>query len=416
MANEKAKGMFKINNTDNLQYIAIPNSKYSNNPITIWNDSKLLILTPTFRGIDAAEKDKKLLDMAVKLMKQDAGKSIAGVPDFKKFDESRKDIACWICSDKIVDFIPQRKLKEFKKIFDIDLKNNFLHFNLGFNKGNIEFTTKASLNEGAMKVLEEKMAARTGVDENILKYIPKKSFVAYAGAITPEKLYNLINDAKDLSKQNEMMKKETEGLDFKQVITAFGGDFAASLHGFKTIDNNPTPQFTVSMSVKNKEIIQKLIDIATSKAGKMIEKKDNHLVVNAGKYKFYLSLTDGKTLVVTNSESVINKSEKGGFGSDSFAESELASKASKGFGFLYANLDISQYPQEFHDLLNNKNMRRRNKKQIAMATNFLGAYKSITISSIDLTTGSVKIELKDDSKNSLYAIISYIDENFTNFM
>ncbi|HOK37603.1 MAG TPA: DUF4836 family protein [Bacteroidales bacterium] len=105
-----------------------------------------------------SEANNLNFDSLEKLMNLKESESIMSDKDFKNFHKNCKAFNIWVSSNIIEKIdIEKEAITEFQKLTGIDLKNNYGHFIIDVQKGEVSFTAKMRFNESIQNLDQKKI-------------------------------------------------------------------------------------------------------------------------------------------------------------------------------------------------------------------------------------------------------------------
>lgn len=115
-----------------------------------WNKDVFILLY--------SEANNLNFDALEKLMNLKESESIMSDKDFKNFHKNCKAFNIWVSSNIIEKIdIEKEAMAEFQKLTGIDLKNNYGHFIIDVQKGEVSFTAKMRFNESIQNLDQKKI-------------------------------------------------------------------------------------------------------------------------------------------------------------------------------------------------------------------------------------------------------------------
>ena len=423
-----------IEKINKYQYVQIPNSSYSQNPIFAWDKKKLLILIPQHHSDDM---DDNLSDYVEELMFLNRKDAITANKDFKKFYNNKKDISIWASTNILDDILSKRKRKEISSNLDYDLDNNFIHAFLDFRKSEISLLFNFSYNEDITEKIIKQDLYEKNIQKDILSYLPIEKYIVAGLSFNPEVLYEIIDNVNfDIIK---MQFKNEIGISLKDVFANFNGDFVFSLSDIETLqieritkkrvfkegyyDENKTyypdeyiyvdsvytenrtfPIMTLCATIESDEIIKKFIDIIPETN---IEKLNNYYKLSLDGLIVYFGMNNN-ILSISTGDDIIKKSVNEGFGEQSLKNSNISNTLVASYFYAYANLNFEDYSPEITEIIE----KQTSKSKFSTFNKLTKNYSHFTIQTDNPKSLELTLHLKSDTENSLYAIIKNIDNNF----
>jgi hypothetical protein len=396
--------------------------------ILIWDDSRLLFLSPNDRKGSQKEGVEK---EAVRLMDAKGKETLVeSNEDFQTFMERKKDISNWIS----VSDLPASVQKELDRVpmeGDSMVKGTTFHSYLAFKPDAVEFThftnnPKWEEKDAFQKVLKE------GVDKKLLSFLPKETYMGAAVAFDPDAAYKMAQDAgeEDLQEMKKGLEKE-QNIDMDKLVSSLSGDILLTVNGFGTYertyrdfvqkDDGKGGGFGSMKAVEKTEeqIFPKtslLVKTRTDYIHKQIEEKllAHDSVEKVGDYyrigmvdfPLYLGWKDDKT-VFGSHEGVVQKLYDGGYASSSMADTEMGSLFAGAGSSASLILDLDRYPDKVRDYLK-EGMIGPSKKAFESSVKIL---ERVDAQSFEENGFKVTLKLKEADGNSLNTLLKQLDKN-----
>lgn len=167
----------------------------------------------------------------------EASHSIARNKNFTKFTRGKGDLSYWMSSAPFMEMMGSSDAVQALKMFkEDDLKNNFSHGYLNFEKGSIEMDAKSYLSSGLKSDLS--LIFGDGVHHDFSKNFPAKQLQGiYTFSISPRGVYQLSKEYMF----SGMVEQEAEsklGLTMDELTKAFSGDIAVASYIPENVDKH----------------------------------------------------------------------------------------------------------------------------------------------------------------------------------
>jgi len=386
-----------------------------------WKNNKAILLTAT------NYKSRKHLEFEIEtLLNQKAANSIKSNKEFNTFYNNKKDISLWLSTNL---FEKMYGFDQVAREMNMDLSNNYISSHLNFNDDNIHLQTNFTPNKEFKAKLKENKIFDNTFNTSLLKFLPKEQLGVTSFAVNTNGYYNYMKDQKTFDQIEKEIKKELD-LDIKDIMNAFGGsviysffDVRNQMHTYKKYDYYSgefketeeealTPIMSLAFDVKDKKIIEKLF-------AKLKEDEGKHFTKNGDFYEFkfddkfpaYFAYND-KTILITNDDNSIKSFAKGGLNGANLSSSSLKSKIKSNHSFGYFKLNLEDYPIALRNEINKTNGRMTG-KPLSIWNDFA---KEVEFNQKKETSFDLTFKLKNDKNNSLYTILSTIDENYKSML
>lgn len=350
-------------------------------------------------------------DVANSLIEIDKENILKTNKDFNKFLSKQKDINVWFSTNNLEGMPGVGGMGGALDLFG-GIKNNYGHAFLDFQNGNMTFSTNLRINQSLMQNFDKYNFLNEDAIKELLKYLPSENVLFVGNTnVDPEKIFNVLTFInRDLKETIEGLtaKLELEGEDLK---TIFSGEIAFSLNGLNIPDietedlyfsSDNLPSVIFANRISNMKSFKGFLELAKSNAE--LQEKDGYFeVLNKG-IPVYLLVVD-KDLIMSNNKMVILEILENGSAKENVLKSAHTDILTSNPICFYLNLDESTYTEDMQNFISKK---MRGKVEMGMKT-FGSSLKSITVSA-NIEEWEFRIDLKDDSVNSLYYLLSKAEE------
>ncbi len=159
----------------------------------------------------------------------DTGGSIAQNKNFAKFTKGKGDMSFWMHSAPFMEMMGASQAVQALKMFkEDDLKNNFSHGYVNFEKGAIEMEVKSYLSSGLKSDLS--LIFGDGISHDFSRDFPGQHLQGiYTFSISPRGIYQLSKEYM-LSGMVEQEAEDKLGVTMSELTKAFSGDIAAAFY------------------------------------------------------------------------------------------------------------------------------------------------------------------------------------------
>lgn len=359
-------------------------AKFSNyGPTFVFNNKLAMMFTD--------EMDyESLLEMKHK-------ESLGANKHFRNYWKNRSEISMWLSFDKVFKMaeLQGADIEEImaetgmgQDYWDA-VKESAMAANLTFEKGVIRVKTE-------VQGISNKVYDTYGQEFNddIVKYLPEQTLACVTVGYNFNQMVSILQKQKDSKSTIDevVFADKTVG----DLIKAFGGSFALSLSDIvKTEQGGLMPLLTLSADIKDAETIRAALAEAGLEEANGIYTIPDEFGLGT---EIYFAIGK-KAAVVTNSKATAQQFGEGGYKK---AIDAVAKKAKEG-NYVYANLDLGQYPAAVTDLIPSNS----------------GSLLLLLAQCLDrteiYTTGKKSanwdIYIKDTKQNSLLAMMHFVDDH-----
>ena len=386
-----------------------------------WDNKKMLFLTRD--KYETTEVDVVLK----KLYKQSKSEQITDIKGFSDFLDGQKDINVWLNFGGFMQddsmFLNGIAASLYKSLFNMQKDSYFYGF-IDFGKDDIKLTTYSIYNKETAKLLKKYDLYDISFDKDILKNFPEKLPIAIGGAVNVKNYYEFLKAqfGKELNEDDLVKLLNTQGLTKDNVLNFFGGSFVLAIEGFENqkyisydwVEDEQSedgyeykevekermfPVFGLSFNIGDKTLLDKGVALA-------------HLALENGYYKLPLQkdLTlyfayNNKAFYGSNSPKGVEAFLKGGV-SNNAVKSDFGKHVSKDLTYLYMSLEPKDYPQEYVDII-----REKNSREGSLAFDLFTQHSTnIECKRIDNSSAEFIYHLKGIEKNSLNTFFKSIDK------
>jgi len=355
--------------------------------------------------------DENLNEIAEHLIDLDKEYTLKTDKDFNNFLSKQKDINLWFSTNNMGG-IPG--VGNMSGVLDMvgGVKNNYGHAFADFQNGSMTFSTNLRFNQTLQETIDQYNFLDENAIKDILKYLPSENLFFVGNTnVDPEKIFDLLKFVnKDFSNTIEAMA-QMMGLEDDDLKNVFSGEIAFSLNGINSplpekenvsISSDHIPSIVFSGRINHKKSLEKFLSLAQEKA-ELKEKEGYYVVINKG-IPVYLLVVQSD-LIMSNNENIIRDIEKNGQAKENVTKSIHSENLTNNPICFYLNLDESTYTEEMQELFSKKLG-----KELEMGIKTFGSpLKSLSLSA-NVEEWDFKIELKDDSENSLYTLLNQADK------
>lgn len=327
--------------------------------------------------------------------------------DFSNFLSKQKDINAWVSTNNLEGLPGVGDMGGSLDLFG-GIKNNYVHAFADFQDGNMTFSTNLRPNQSLMETIDKYNFLDENAIKDLLKYLPSEDLLFVGNTnVNPEKIFDLLTFVNRDFKETIEGLTSSLGIESEQLKTIFSGEIAFSLNGINiapietdnlnlSIDMLPTVVF--ANRIKDKKSFGKFLELAKTKAE--LQEKDGYFeIINKG-IPVYLMVQD-KDLILSNNELIIKEIAENGTPKENVSKSVHAEVLSNNPICFYLNLDESTYTDEMRNFFNGK---MGGKAEMGLKT-FGSSLKSLSLSA-NIEEWEFRVDLKDDSVNSLYSLLS----------
>lgn len=359
-------------------------AKFSNyGPTVVFNNKLAMMFTD--------EMDyEPLLEMKHK-------ESLGANKHFRNYWKNRSEISMWLSFDKVFKMaeLQGADIEEIMAETGMDkeywdaIKESAMAANLTFEKGVIRVKTEV---QGVSNRFFDTYAQK--FNDDIVKYLPEQTLACVTVGYNFNQMVSILQKQKDSKSTIDevVFADKTVG----DLIKAFGGSFALSLSDIvKTEQGGLMPLLTLSADIKDAETIRAALAEAGLEEANGIYTIPDEFGLGT---EIYFAIGK-KAAVVTNSKATAQQFGEGGYKK---AIDAVAKKAKEG-NYVYANLDLGQYPAAVTDLIPSNS----------------GSLLLLLAQCLDrteiYTTGKKSanwdIYIKDTKQNSLLAMMHFVDDH-----
>jgi hypothetical protein len=291
-------------------------------------------------------------------------------------------------------FITPAMKAKMKDLFNLtETVNTFIHF----EKGKVTANTKTFFNQAILDKYKD--VIKDQLDAALIKVTPIQSpAILSASAIGLKGIQKILADLDLLKDQRLTAITMLGGVSLDQVFEMLSGDFVFALQDFKVVGMMPEVNFAFGLGIKNKEILNKIIDNLGGFVG-MKKKGDFYVYKNDDFGDFYFIEKDNYAFL-TMSEGVRDSFLKG----ENTLKSEYADLSSGKLSSIYVDFQklFKMIPDELlfsDDLV-------KFKKIVFPA--LIAMKATANPLSGNVAESNAEINLKDKDKNALAVLIAMI--------
>ena len=385
-----------------------------------WDNKKMLFLVN--------DNYSTRVDVVLKkLYEQSKSEQITDIKGFSDFLDGQKDINVWLNFGGFMQddsmFLNGIAASLYKSLFNMQKDSYFYGF-IDFGKDDIKLTTYSIYNQETAKLLKKYDLYDISFDKDILKNFPEKLPIAIGGAVNVKNYYEFLKAqfGKELNEDDLVKLLNTQGLTKDNELNFFGGSFVLAIEGFENqkyisydlVEDEQSedgyeykevekermfPVFGLSFNIGDKTLLDKGVALA-------------HLALENGYYKLPLQkdLTlyfayNNKAFYGSNSPKGVEAFLKGGV-SNNAVKSDFGKHVSKDLAYFYMSLEPKDYPQEYVDII-----REKNSREGSLAFDlFIQHSTNIECKRIDNSSAEFIYHLKGIEKNSLNTFFKSIDK------
>ena len=385
-----------------------------------WDNKKMLFLVN--------DNYSTRVDVVLKkLYEQSKSEQITDIKGFSDFLDGQKDINVWLNFGGFMQddsmFLNGIAASLYKSLFNMQKDSYFYGF-IDFGKDDIKLTTYSIYNKETAKLLKKYDLYDISFDKDILKNFPEKLPIAIGGAVNVKNYYEFLKAqfVKELNEDDLVKLLNTQGLTKDNVLNFFGGSFVLAIEGFENqkyisydlVEDEQSedgyeykevekermfPIFGLSFNIGDKTLLDKGVALA-------------HLALENGYYKLPLQkdLTlyfayNNKAFYGSNSPKGVEAFLKGGV-SNNAVKSDFGKHVSKDLAYFYMSLEPKDYPQEYVDII-----REKNSREGSLAFDLFTQHSTnIECKRIDNSSAEFIYHLKGCEKNRLNTFFKSIDK------
>jgi hypothetical protein len=397
---EEYKAEFKKEKGENFTY-----SKKGNN-ILAWNNSLLIHLTQ-IKGLEVSPVENKLTE----LFSLKDENCILSEKDFKAFLSEQKDLNIWITSNQIGS-LSDSNLGMINMLGAVN--NNYAHIFLEFQDGAVMLSSNLRLNPDFEKNFDKFNIINLDAEKEILKMLPADDLILAGNfRINPDKILEIIKSF-GLGNQTFLQEFEKEtGKTPEHFLKSIEGSLAFTINGIspvalKSIDSacgipgsKKIPVIVAVLKLNDDQVFSDLIKIAQKK--EPFVEKNGYYIIQAENVPFYLGVKN-KLILLSNEEKYISGIFTTGEVKNNLLSLDISKSLIDNPICFYLNLDRDSYSDKVKDYLNEE----MDKSFARDMKGFGASFKSLTLCG-NIEKSELRIELKDKSVNSLYAILKSMD-------
>ena len=332
---------------------------------------------------------------------------------FKDFLKNTQDINIWYTGE----FVKYYTKNQVKSAHDLDFSTSSWSTYLSFNKDNISFTQKFHPDPATKVKIKEHPMWKSKINTDFYKYFPGRSYLNFSFAVHPANTRYIFNNENPITEFLDNYE-----IDKNLIAESFDGELLFNIYDFEVAKdfnlneyfgqhknfekNQIIPQFVLAGRMKNKAFYDHLI----TSLGQSVKPEGEYYAMRINSnlhlyfaYKYNLLYVTNNQIQMKNF--IFNRVEK-----LNFVQSKFSTRA-KNSMFGYANLDYSQYPPEIQNYLI-KQLPFPYTKDI---DNILNQFTDIQFNVTDEYTKSGTLNFKKGDKNTLYRVLTSIDQLYVLF-
>lgn len=354
--------------------------------ILAWDAKKALMV------IYVGEKQSKaLLPIAEKLFAQEV--NLTGNSEFKDFLTHKKDVNFWMSLGWLTR-IPQ--LKQQLDMMGADFyTGSYMKMYTSFENGKIETKSNIVPSEAMKALYDSTRMFETNFNSELLKYLPEQNYMTVSYAVDMQAYYGMMVRQPQFKEALAGIENQM-GLNMEQLMESLGGSILIDIHGF-----NPIPLFSLSFDVNAGEPINQLVSQLTG-----TEVVDNAITsINLVFLELHF-INKGGLCYLTNDKAVADAVLAGNKVKDNLKESTVGKNIAKYPVYMFMNLNLEEYPAELtNDLISNP--------KFGVVVKMIDSYaKNLEAKMTDTYKGEFILTTNESNKNSLYTLLSLIDEHY----
>lgn len=361
------------------------------NSMVAWDNDKALVISAMSPYSEV--KMKKALAAVFK-----SESNILDNADFSKFRKNQEDISLWL-NMEIFNKIPELKQvyaqtgNEYLEYFD----GTYMHSHMSFDKEKIDFDFEMRPGE-KMKALYQSNFYLEKFNQNLLKKLPSENYISMSFAVNMPVYYDVMMKSNMQMNGLDSLFTASTGMELKPLMESLNGSVVMSLYNF-----DPMPRFALALDLKNNDLLKSLI-----------EKSPNYMtngeiqIIKTGEMAFYIYC--GKDFcIVANDEELVQSAALGENISPALFDDQTGKNMAKYPVYMNINLNFGQYPGLIANQLQAPG-------PVAIALNMIDSYaSSLEMKSIDQYHTKMILNTENKNKNSLFALISLINEYYQQF-
>ncbi|MDL2241436.1 DUF4836 family protein [Bacteroidales bacterium OttesenSCG-928-L03] len=358
--------------------------------VLFWDDSKVLVAGDRTEGL--------------RLFNLPANEKLTGNASFNKFYQGKKDISFWMGFDSILKNEDIREeimsdpeiagiMGNYLELF----KGTYMSTYLNFGKKDITMSFSVEMND-KMKEVYKKHNILGKMDDKLMKYLPKETYIIFSGATNMEASFEAMKEMGLEAMYNKLDEQLAEGTGGMFTMTQFfktiKGDFIVSLHG---VDDQFSiiPLFSFVAGLNDRAMLDNVINMIPEG---VVTKQLNCYEINALDFPLYFTYDD-KALLVSTDWNVASSFVEGGL-KENLTSSPVAKsiKSYPAYGFL--SLDYETYPNV---------LKQQMGSAAGMIKPFDDFFVNMEVKALDNQSGEYVINVEHNSSNSLEGFIKLLD-------
>ncbi len=369
--------------------------------ILAWNKSLVIHLTRLNGWGESGVKEK--LDELFSLEKEN---SILSEKDFKSFLSQQKDINLWATSSQL-ESLTGTKIGALNMLGAIN--NNYAHVFLEFQKGAIVLSSNLVLNPDFKKNFDKFNVIDQDAGKEILKMLPAKDLILAGNfRINSTKMLELLKSF-NLGGEHFMEEFLDEtGKKPEEIIQSVEGSIAFSINGITPItggemgEHVSIPVIVAVMQVNEEKIFEDFINLVRQNETSISE-ENGYYIIKAEEVPFFLAVKN-KNIILTNQSDYISEILASGEIKENLMSLDISKALINNPICVYLNLDRQSYSDKVNDYIDGE----MNPALAVGLEGFGKSLKSLTLSG-NIEKSELKIEFKDNSVNSLHAILQALN-------
>lgn len=375
-------------------------------PLIGWNKNSIFILASELGNINQNVKV-----VYNQIIRQDS--SLYDNPSFNDMATNAQDISVWYNNNFV---------KKFKNSTDSlsqnEYQNNYWVTHISFVNDGISFKHKFHPDPELKKHLDKNPLWKKSTNSELFDFVPAKSYANFYMNIYGERTYKLIHEQKFLDQFLDQMQ-----IDLTQYPNSFEGNMVFSIFDFQhqnlgtQIDTMPTgenmvkvneistPQFILLAKMKDQNFMNAFIQQNNTQ---LISKNKYWQLKTSKQFPVFVS-QQNNVLAFTNHEAQMQKFVNQQTENPSFKSSVYAENAKYPL-YIYANLDIDQYPLGFQQMI----FRNLPNGNPTVWRPLLEQFHYVDIKATDAYTKTGKVFFKNSNRNALENLLIGLDKTYTN--
>ena len=393
----------KFEKNANLNYLI--STKVDNSTILVWNSETAII----YHAIKGNKGAKYLIKHASGLLNQQLDESIASNKSFMDFYDNRKDVSVWFTSDFMINRLPD----QYKTIvaMQLPISTNGIEYRyyLNFEKGYAQAESQLILPDELKSLIDNFKIIKDNFDDQMLQYIPQKSFANLSIAIDAHELYRMIKYLYNERQINvdgmESMAEAAMGVDFEKIFTSINGEMIFNVHSISIEKQNDTIEkdcgnsidvkASVLIKLENEEVYKSTLKLFDENKKQMVD--GYYEILDEGS-ELYITMVDN-IMMLTNDRSVIIGFVNHEAQNPSLKDSQIAKYLNNYALFGMVNMDLSKYDSGVQDYYN-KQYSRLDKASLR------NKLSEIRYEPSDSYNTKLVLEFKDKQRNSLEVLFN----------